>query len=111
LLVELGGRLHARTRTADGYRMYCVPGPLPRPGLVRGDGPAGGIEVEIWDVPQQGIGILLTTIDAPLSLGQVVLDDGGVVAGFVADPTGLGADDDITSFGGWRAYLAGRSQG
>lgn len=105
-LVELGGRLHSRARTAGGYRMYRVPGPLPRPGLVRNDGPSDGIEVEVWDVPHQGIGVLLGTIAAPLGLGQVVLDDASVVLGFVADATGLGPAEDITPYQGWRAYLA-----
>ena len=86
-----------------------VPGPLPRPGLVpTGDGPAAGIEVEVWDIPHQGLGLLLPAIAAPLGLGQVRLDDGQVVTGFVADPTGLGPSDDISAVGSWRAYLDSR---
>ncbi|HSY15107.1 MAG TPA: allophanate hydrolase [Jatrophihabitantaceae bacterium] len=115
-LVELGGRLHSRARTASGYRMYRVPGPLPRPGLVNsGDGPAGGIELELWDVPHQGLGLLLPSIAAPLGLGPVTLDDGRSVTGFVAiadhsDRSGAASADrhgseDISRFGGWRAYL------
>ena len=107
-LVGVGGRLHSRVRTAGGYRMYRVPGPFPRPGLVRADGPDHGIEMELWDVPQQGLGLLLPTVAAPLALGQVELDDGTTVTGFVA--TDIDAAEDITSFGSWRAYLAnGRS--
>jgi allophanate hydrolase len=106
-LVRLGGTLHARARTAAGYRMYRVPGPFPRPGLVRGaGGPADGIEVEVWDLPVSGMGSLLPTVAAPLALGPVELDDGTAVTGFLADPTGIDPAADITSFGGWRAYLA-----
>jgi len=49
-LVDLGGRLRFRGRTAGGYRLYRLPGAsVPRPGLVRtGDGPAAGIAVEMW---------------------------------------------------------------
>ncbi|HWN33357.1 MAG TPA: allophanate hydrolase, partial [Pseudonocardia sp.] len=103
-LLELGGRLHSRARTAAGYRMYRVPGPFPRPGLVtRGDGPADGIEVEVWDLPASGLGELLPRIAPPLALGQLVLDDGRSVTGFVA--TAVDPADDITAYGGWRAYL------
>jgi allophanate hydrolase len=105
-LLALGGQLHSRARTADGYRMYSVPGPFPRPGLVRGGGSVGGIEVEVWDLPAEGLGRLLPTIAAPLALGQIDLDDGSVVTGFVADASALDAADDITDYGSWRAYLA-----
>jgi allophanate hydrolase len=106
-LVALGGRLHARARTAGGYRMYRVPGPLPRPGLVRdAGGPADGLEVEVWDLPAAGLGELLPTVAAPLALGPVELDDGSVVPGFLTDPGGVDAAHDITAAGGWRAYRA-----
>ena len=109
LLVALGGRLHARARTAGGYRMYEVPGPLPRPGLVRdAGGPAGGLEVEVWDLPAGGLGELLPTVAAPLALGPVELDDGSVVPGFLTDPAGVDPAADITAAGGWRAHRAGR---
>ncbi|NJC72244.1 allophanate hydrolase [Planosporangium thailandense] len=104
-LVALGGRLHARARTAGGYRMYRVEGPVPRPGLVRAaSGPATGLEVEIWDLPAAGVGELLATVAPPLALGAVDLDDGGVVPGFLTDPTGVDAGADITAYGGWRHY-------
>jgi allophanate hydrolase len=107
-LVELGGRLYARGRTASGYRMFTVPGPFPRPGLVHtGDGPAAGIEVEVWDLPPDGVGRLVSMIAEPLHLGPLTLDDGQTVLGFVADRTCATATADITAAGGWRAHLAG----
>ncbi|MGY1618239.1 allophanate hydrolase [Geodermatophilus sp. SYSU D00691] len=108
-LVELGGRLHARARTAAGYRMYRVPGPLPRPGLVRdAGGPADGLEVEVWNLPPAGVGELLASVAAPLALGPVELDDGTVVPGFLTDPSGVDSAAEITAHGGWRAFLAAR---
>ena len=104
-LVALGGRLHARARTAGGYRMYQVPGALPRPGLVRAaGGPATGLEVEVWDVPPHGLGELLPTVAAPLALGPVELADGSVVPGFLTDPAGVDPGLDITHHGGWRRF-------
>jgi allophanate hydrolase len=107
-LVELGGRLHSRGRTAGGYRMFTVPGPFPRPGLVHtGDGPATGIEVEVWELPLDSVGRLVSMIAEPLHLGPLTLDDGQTVPGFVADRTCATATADITQAGGWRAHLAG----
>lgn len=105
-LVDVGGRLHSRVTTAPGYRMYRVPGPFPRPGLVHGNGPDEGIDMELWDLPHDGLGRLLPTIAPPLSLGQVTLDDHSTVVGFIADGAAVKPDDDITQHRGWRAYLA-----
>lgn len=104
-LVGLGARLAYRARTAPGYRLYHLSGPgVHRPALVHtGDGPASGIAVEVYDLPEQGLGALLGTVPAPLGLGRVVLDDGSEVTGFIAEAPRLGGAADITHFGGWRA--------
>ncbi|WP_431918986.1 allophanate hydrolase [Amycolatopsis tucumanensis] len=106
-LVRLGGVLHSRARTGPGHRMYTVDGPFPRPGLLHtGDGPADGIELEVWDLPEAAIGALLPTIAPPLHLGQLTLDDGSTVLGFVADTACADPTRDITAHGGWRAYMS-----
>jgi allophanate hydrolase len=108
-LVRLGGALHHRARTAAGYRMVRLPGPgLPRPGLLPdGAGPAGGFPVEVWELPQQAVGALLGTIPAPLTLGRLRLADGDEVVGFLATgSSGAAGMEDISGYGGWRAYLS-----
>jgi allophanate hydrolase len=109
-LVGGGGRLAFRARTGPGYRLYRLPGgPVARPGLVRtGDGPAHGIEVEVWRVPYQTLGALQDSIPAPLALGRVQLDDGGLVVGFIAEHYATASATDITEYGGWRAALRAR---
>lgn len=106
-LLGVGGRLHRRARTAAGHRLFHLPGAgVARPGLVAtGDGPAAGIAVEVWDVPDQGVGALLGHIPAPLGLGRVTLADGTVVTGFVTAEGGVREAEDVTGYGGWRAYL------
>jgi allophanate hydrolase len=108
LLVQLGGRLAYRARTGGGYRLYRLPGEgVRRPALVHtGDGPDGGIAVEVFELPEQGIGALLGTIPAPLGLGRVTLDDGSEVTGFIAEAPRLAGASDITRHGGWRAANA-----
>jgi allophanate hydrolase len=46
-----------------------------------------------------------------LSLGQIELDDGSWVTGFVGDSLRTESAEDITSYGGWRAYLHGDRRG
>ncbi len=104
-LLGYGGRLAYRARTAAGYRLFALPGGA-RPGLVHtGDGPAGGIAVQVWRLPQQAVGALLGAIAAPLGLGRLTLDDGRQVNGFIAGPEATGGTD-ISGYGGWRGYLA-----
>ncbi|MGA4543730.1 allophanate hydrolase [Uniformispora flossi] len=107
-LLSFGARLHRRTRTAAGYRLFRLPGPgIPRPGLVAGgDGPAAGIAVEVWDVPEQGVGWLLSQIPAPLGLGRVALADGTSVAGFVTVEGAVRDAEDVSRYGSWRRVLA-----
>lgn len=55
-------------------------------------------------MPSAEVGGLLATVSAPLAIGQVTLAAGRVGHGFVCEPSALEASDDITPYGGWRAY-------
>jgi allophanate hydrolase len=112
-LVRRGGVFVETARTASDYRMYEVPGAVRRPGLTRipGGEPTGdGVEVELWSLPPSALAGFIATIGAPLGLGPVVLNDGRSVLGFIATADAVDADYDITSYGGWRAYLAAPSR-
>jgi allophanate hydrolase len=106
-LTERQGRLLRRCRTAPGYRLFALAGTQPaKPGLVRDATGAGGIEVEIWELDMAGFGSFTAAIPAPLGIGTVLLEDGSAVKGFLCESAALTDAQDITGFGGWRAYLA-----
>lgn len=113
-LVERRARLLEATRTAPRYQLVALPGTVPpKPGLFRlgPDAPAGSghaIEVEVYAVPMSTLGSFLALIPSPLGLGSVELADGRWVKGFICEPCGLPGADDISHFGGWRAYMAHR---
>jgi allophanate hydrolase len=95
-----------RSRTAACYRLFALANTTPpKPGLVKS---AQGmpIEVELWDVPLSQFGAFVAEIPAPLGIGTLELEDGRAVKGFICEPLGLEGARDISSFGGWRAYLA-----
>ena len=105
-LLELGGRLEKAARTAPVYRFHALPGGPPhRPGLVRVAEGGGAIELEVWSLPAEKIGALLRQIPAPLGLGSVSLADGTSVPGFLCEAHATAGAKDITSLGGWRAYV------
>lgn len=108
-LTERSAVLVGTTRTAAGYSLYALPNSTPaKPGLARDGGP-GGIEIEIWDVPVTAFGSFVAAIPAPLGIGSVEIEDGTVVKGFICESHALAEAADITSFGGWRNYLANRA--
>jgi len=85
----------------------------PKPGLARlaADAPpedGHAIELEVFAVPLSQVGSFLALIPSPLGLGSVELKDGRWVKGFICEPSGLVGADDISHFGGWRAYMAHR---
>jgi len=98
-------RFVAATRTASRYRMYALPGALPKPGLVRAR-QGGSIGVEVWDVPSDCFGSFVAGIPPPLAIGSIELNDGAWVKGFVCEPIALEGAQDITHHGDWRTYLA-----
>lgn len=96
-----------RCRTASTYQLYALANTTPpKPGLVKATTAGAPIEVELWDIPIERFGSFVAEIPAPLGIGSLELEDGRVVKGFICEPIGLQGARDITSFGGWRAYLA-----
>ncbi|TVP73609.1 MAG: allophanate hydrolase [Rhodobacteraceae bacterium] len=108
-ITSLGGRFLEATETAPEYRFFALAGgPPARPGLLRVAAQGASVALELWSVPTSRLGALLVQIPSPLGLGRVTLVDGRDVVGFLVEPAGLDQAEDITSHGGWRAYLATR---
>jgi allophanate hydrolase len=109
-LTERGARLIEATTTAPTYRLYALPalasGGVAKPGLVRVRAGGAPIAVEVWDMPLAAYGSFVALVPAPLGIGTLTLADGSAVQGFLCETSALEGADDITSFGGWRAYRA-----
>ena len=107
-LARLGGTFKRRIATVASYRFCALAGgPPKRPGLLRVADPEGRpIETEVWELPADGFGRFVASVPAPLCIGTVRLSDGTTPKGFLVEPQGLDGALDITSHGGWRAYLS-----
>ncbi len=110
-LTDSAGVLLKTCKTAAHYRLFALPNAVPpKPGLVHAPGFAGeGLVVEIWGLTPAAFGEFVALIPAPMGIGKLVLEDGTSVSGFICEPYALEGAQDITSFGGWRAYLAAKS--
>ena len=80
--------------------------PPQRPGLVRRAAGGAPIEVEVWELAEDAFGSFVAGVPAPLSIGRVALADGTTVAGFLCEGYATADAQDITSYGGWRRYIA-----
>lgn len=107
-----GARPLERTLTAPRYRFYELPGDgVRRPGLIRVEEDGGAaIEVELWELMPEALGVLMGGVPAPLAIGTVELADGRSVLGFVCEGYVAAEATDITAYGGWRAYLSRRPE-
>ena len=109
-LTSRGGRFLRASKTAPEYGLHALAGGPPmRPGLVRRRGGAA-IDIEIWALPLASVGGFLAGIPAPLSIGTLRTAEGEMVKGFLCESAGLEGATDITTFGGWRAWLDSQRQ-
>jgi allophanate hydrolase len=109
-LTSREARLVRRCKTAPAYKLYAMAGGAPpKPALVHvGDGGAA-IELEVYELGVAEFGSFVAEVPPPLAIGTVALEDGSEVKGFVAEPRALAGAEDVTAFGGWRAYIASRA--
>jgi allophanate hydrolase len=94
------------TTTSAHYRLYALPGTVPpKPGLMKDSTGGAPIQVELWDVPFAAFGSFVAGIPSPLGIGTLELADGRLVKGFICEAWAVQGANDITGFGGWRAYI------
>ena len=107
-LVELGAALSREVETTADYRLFALPGSSPaKPGLLRvGDGAGAAIKAEVWALDPAAFGAFVARIPSPLGIGSIRLKDGDSVKGFLVEAEAIKGAEDITRFGGWRAYLS-----
>jgi allophanate hydrolase len=105
-LTERGARMVRAARTAPHYKLVALPGTQPpKPGLVRAGSGGTAIDVELWAMPMAAFGSFLAGVGSPLAIGTIEIADGSRVHGFLCESHAAERAEDISSYGGWRAYL------
>ncbi len=95
-------------RTTPGYRLHALAEQgIAKPGLIRVERDSGAaIEVEIWRLEPAAFGNFVATIQPPLGIGTIDLEDGTRCKGFLVEAAGLAGATDISGYGGWRKYVS-----
>jgi hypothetical protein len=74
--------------------------------MMRAEEGGAAIAVEIWSLPADALATLLLGEPAGLCVGKILLMDGAEVLGVLGESILCAGTLEITSFGGWRPYLA-----
>jgi allophanate hydrolase len=105
-LTERHAHLIKSCKSAKSYRLFALPNTTPpKPGLVKAKSNGAAIDLEVYAMPTAEVGSFLGLIPTPLGLGNIELDDGTWVKGFICEPYAIDGAKDISNLGGWRAYI------
>lgn len=103
-LLAVSATFVCETTTEPAYRLWSINDRHPAMVRVREGGVA--VAVEVWSVPAAGLAAILLAEPPGLSIGKVKLVDGSEVLGVLGEPILCEGMEEITTFGGWRAYIA-----
>jgi hypothetical protein len=103
-LVQAGATFAREARTAPCYRIWSIGDR--HPAMIRQRERGTRVALELWDIPVAGLAQVLLAEPPGLAIGKVLLDDGSVVLGVLGEPFLCEGQQEITEFGGWRAYIA-----
>jgi hypothetical protein len=102
-LLDVKATFIKETKTEPIYRLFSINDIHPAMMRVKEGGQS--ISVEIWAVPLEGLGIVLTQEPPGLCIGKVRLVDGEEVLGVLGELICCEQGKEITQYGGWRNYL------
>jgi hypothetical protein len=103
-LIEVGATFVRESATEPTYRLWTINDR--HPAMVRVKAGGVSVTVEVWAVPPAELASILLKEPPGLSIGKVTLSDGSEVLGVLGEPVLCEGQTEITSFGGWRQYIA-----
>jgi len=105
-LTSRGATLAGKTVTAEKYRLFALPDTNPpKPGLVRDEAGGKAIEIELWNLPTTQWAAFIAEIPSPLGIGNLELEDGSYVKGFLCETSAIENAKEVTELGSWRRFV------
>jgi gamma-glutamylcyclotransferase (GGCT)/AIG2-like uncharacterized protein YtfP len=106
-MIDADATFVRETTTAPVYRLWSIGDR--HPAMIRVAAGGVAVAVEVWAVPPDGLAKILLREPPGLSIGKVTLADGEEVLGVLGEPLLVEGQREITSHGGWRAYIRARA--
>jgi hypothetical protein len=107
-LISAGATFVRESATAPMYRLWSIGDR--HPAMMRSANGGAPIALEIWSVPAEGLAAILQSEPPGLCIGKIRLADRTEVLGVLGEPTLCEGQPEITSYGGWRNYVARLNQ-
>jgi hypothetical protein len=108
-LLAVGATFVREAITAPIYRLWSIDDQYPA--MLRVTAGGAAIALEVWAVPRLHLGALLLQESPGLCLGKILLADQAIILGVLGEAYMCEGKRDITSWGGWRAYMGSGLQG
>lgn len=105
-LLAVNATFVREAKTAPVYRLWSINDK--HPAMLRVASGGNAIALEIWQIPPNGLVQVLLQEPPGLCIGKVVLEDGSEVLGVLGEPILCENQREITSWGGWRNYIANK---
>lgn len=87
------------TCTDEHYELYRLHTTPVKPGLMKTEGVGNHIKVDLYSLPVVKLGRFLSRVAEPLVLGDITLQDGRVVKGFLCQGYAAKDAENITAEG------------
>ncbi len=112
-LKSLNARYLEDAVTTPDYRLFALGNTQPaKPGLLRvAQGSGAAIALELWAMEAEAFGRFVASVPPPLSFGTIILAGGRQVKGFLVEAEAVANARDISSHGGWRAFVSANMPG
>jgi hypothetical protein len=105
-LLNVGAKFLYEATTTSNYRIWSICDV--HPAMVRVSEGGAAVALEVWALPAVGLVQVLQQEPPGLSIGKVKLSSGEEVLGVLGEPVLCEGQTEITSYSGWRAYIAER---
>ena len=105
-LKEAGASFIKESETEKAYRLYSINDKYPA--MIRANEGGNTVDVELYEISEEGLKQVLSKEPPGLTIKEIALIDGASVQGVVGLNDIIKGQKEITSYGGWRNYLASK---
>lgn len=106
-LLDVNANFVREAETDAHYRLWTIDDI--HPAMMRFSTGGTNVALEIWELPAAAIATILEQEPAGLCIGRITLADGSSVLGVLGEAYLCETGTEITEYGGWRAYMAGKT--
>ncbi len=102
-LVDARAQFVQESKTSANYRLWSIDDSYPA--MLRDEGEGTEIDLEIWEIPLEGLLDVLKKEPPGLCMGKIEIQDGEWVFGILGESYLCHGNKEISSWGGWKKYL------